>query len=204
MRKWRFVVLAVFVALLSGGGLYALHMIRNGFSTRTPPSGMETMLATSMRDMAVPARYKAMKNPVAVTPEVIHEGLAHYADHCAVCHANNGSGESMLGKGMYPRPPNLAGQETQSMSDGELYYPIEYGIRLSGMPAFGDGGDNDVESWKLAAFIRHLPKLTPEETTEMERLNPKGPEEYQEEKEEEQFLNGGATSSAPKPTMHHH
>ena len=152
-------------------------------------------MATRMRDMAVPARHSKMKNPVKVTPEVIHEGLAHYADHCAVCHANNGSGDSMLGKGMYPRPPNLAGQETQSMSDGEIYYPIEYGIRLSGMPAFGDGGDNDIESWKLVAFLRHLPKLTPEEETEMERLNPKGPDEMKEEMDEEKFLIGGDTSA---------
>lgn len=204
MRKWRIAVLAVFVVVLGGGALYAWHMIRNGFSTRTPPSGMETTMATTMRDMAVPARYKTLKNPVVVTPEVIHEGLAHYADHCAVCHANNGSGESMLGQGMYPRLPNLAGQETQSMSDGEIYYPIANGIRLSGMPAFGKQDDADIDSWKLVAFIRHLPKLTPEETQEMERLNPKGPDEYQEEKEEEQFLNGGASSPKPKPPMHHH
>ena len=192
---------AVFVLILAVCALYAMHMVRHGFSTRTPPSGMETVMATNMRDMAVPARYKTMKNPVAVTPEVIHEGLAHYADHCAVCHANNGSGDSMLGKGMYPRPPKLTG-ETQTMSDGEIYYPIAYGIRLSGMPAFGDPTDDDVESWKLVAFIRHLPKLTPEELQEMEHLNPKGPDEYQKEKEEEQFLNGGDAPAA-NATPHH-
>ena len=150
----------------------------------------------------MPTRYKAMKNPVAVTPEVIHEGLAHYADHCAICHANNGSGNSMLGKGMYPRPPNLAGSETQSMSDGEIYYPIEYGIRLSGMPAFGDGGDNDVESWKLVSFIRHLRQLTTAEQAEMESLNPKSPEEFKEEQAEAQFLNGG-DSTATGAKSHH-
>ena len=88
------------------------------------------------------------------------------------------------------------------MSDGEIYYPIEYGIRLSGMPAFGDGGDKDVESWKLVTFIRHLPALTPEETQEMEHLNPKGPDEYQDEMNEGQFLTG-KTPSAPTATMDH-
>lgn len=81
-------------------------------------------MATAMLEASVPARYKTMKNPVAVTPEVIHEGLAHYADHCAQCHGNNGSGNGMYGQTMYPRPPNLAGAETQSMSEGETYYPI--------------------------------------------------------------------------------
>lgn len=204
MKRWKITVSVGILLLVTACVLYAAHMVRNGFSTRTSPSGMETTMATTMRDMAVPSRYKTMRNPVAATPETIHEGMAHFADHCAVCHANNGSGDSMLGKTMYPRPPNLAGEETQSMSDGEIYYPIEYGIRLSGMPAFGEGGDNDVESWKLVAFLRHLPKLTPEEEKEMERLNPKGPDEYEEQKEEEQFLNGGTATSAPKPKSHQH
>lgn len=202
MRRWITGLCAVFVLVLGVCALYAAHIVKRGFSTRTPPSGMETTMAMTMRDMAVPARYKTMKNPVAVTPEVIHEGLAHYADHCAVCHANDGSGDSMLGKGMYPRPPNLAGKETQSMSDGEIYYPIEYGIRLSGMPAFGEGGDNDVESWKLVGFIRHLPQLTTAEQAEMESLKPKSPEEFKEEQEEAQFLNGGDPSAATA-TPHH-
>jgi len=85
------------------------------------------------------------------------------------------------------------------MSDGEIYYPIAYGIRLSGMPAFGEAVDTDMDSWKLVAFIRHLPKLTPEELQEMERLNPKGPNEYQEEKDEEQFLGGGVPSTSTTP-----
>ena len=110
----------------------------------------------------------------------------------------------MLGKMMYPRPPNLAGEETQSMSDGQIYYPIQYGIRLSGMPAFGEPADTDEDSWKLVAFIRHLPKLTPEEAQEMEHLNPKGPEEWQEEQEENKFLDESTTApSATTATMKH-
>ena len=46
------------------------------------------------------------------------------------------------------------------MADGELYYTIKNGVRLSGMPAFGDPGDDDVDGWKLVTFIRHLPHLT--------------------------------------------
>jgi mono/diheme cytochrome c family protein len=202
MRKSGIAILISFGALLTGCALYAGHMVRQGFSTRTPPSNVEAIMATTMLEASVPARYKTMRNPVAATPEAIHDGLAHYADHCAVCHANNGSGQSMIGKTMYPRPPNLAGKETQSMSDGEIYYPIQYGIRLSGMPAFGEPVDTDEESWKLVAFVRHLPKLNPEEEREMEHLNPKGPDEWQEEKAEEQFLDSGEPP-AKTSTPHH-
>ena len=110
----------------------------------------------------------------------------------------------MYGKTMYPRPPNMRQKETQELSDGELYYTIKNGIRLSGMPAFGDPGDDDLDSWKLVAFIRHLPQLSDQEQMEMEHLNPKGPDEMQEEMEEEQFLNGGKAPTAPKMSNMHH
>lgn len=168
---------------------FAMH----GFSARAQPSNMEKMMAEYARDTAMPSSAKSMKNSVVLTPVNQHEAMAHYADHCAVCHANNGSGESMFGKGMYPKPPDLRG-ETQTMSDGEIFYDIENGIRMSGMPAFGGDGTAD-ESWKLVAFVRHLPHLTPAEETEMESLNPKTPQEAAEEKQEEQFLNGD-----PSPT----
>ena len=46
------------------------------------------------------------------------------------------------------------------------------------------------DSWKLVHFIRHLPQLTVEEKKEMEKLNPKNPDELREEEEEKKFLEG--------------
>lgn len=202
----RILILCFIIVLLVALGcvLYANRMMHRGFSTRTEPSSVESSLATTMRDMAIPSRYKTMKNPVAATPEVIREGMAHWADHCATCHANNGSGDTMYGKMMYPRPPDMRQKDTQEISDGELYYTIKNGIRLSGMPAFGDPGDDDLDSWKLVSFIRHLPSLSDQEESEMEHLNPKGPEEMQEQMEEDQFLTGGKASPPPqRPHMNH-
>jgi mono/diheme cytochrome c family protein len=164
---------------------------------------METTLATSMRGAAIPSRYRSMRNPVAASPDVMREGMEHWADHCAACHANDGSGDTMYGKTMYPRPPDMRRRETQDMSDGELYYTIQNGIRLSGMPAFGSPGDNDLDSWKLVAFIRHLPSLAQGEEMEMEKMNPKSPDEMEEEQQEENFLQGGSTSAPPSPSHHH-
>ncbi|WP_263408862.1 c-type cytochrome [Terriglobus tenax] len=142
-----------------------------------------------------------MKNPVPMTPSILHESLGHFADHCAVCHANNGSGKTMFGSGLYPKPPDLRLARTQSLSDGEIFFIVENGIRMSGMPAFG-GDDSSDDSWKLVYFIRHLPQLTAAEETEMEALNPKTSEESEEDKAEEQFLNGGFPS-VPTKTMNH-
>ena len=102
---------------------------------------------------------------------------------------------------MYPKPPDMRAVATQRQSDGALYYTIKSGVRLSGMPAFGEPGDNDADSWKLVCFVRHLPRITPEEERQMKSLNPKTPDELQEEREEDQFLNGG---TPPEHTEHHH
>jgi mono/diheme cytochrome c family protein len=205
MKRKIVIGLLLLVVVALGVGAYMMHNImEHGFSTRTEPMPMEKVLATTIRGGAIPSRYKTMKNPVAATPEVIHEGMAHWADHCTTCHANNGSGDTTYGKTMYPRPPDMRQKTTQGMSDGELYYTIKNGVRLSGMPAFGDPGDDDVDSWKLVTFIRHLPQLTGAEDTEMQHLNPKSPDEIQEEKEEEDFLKGDAKSATPATTMHHH
>lgn len=197
-------VLLLVIVLLGAGTVMMHNIMQRGFSARTPPMQMEKVIATTIRERAIPSRYAHMRNPVASSSDVLHEAEAHWADHCAVCHANNGSGETMFGKNMYPRPPDMRLDETQEISDGELYYTIQNGVRLSGMPAFGEPGDSDADSWKLVAFIRHLPKLTPAEEEEMQKLNPKSPDEIQEEKDEENFLNGGADSVTPPAAKTHH
>jgi len=187
-----------FLVVLAAGACYAAWMIHRGFTTREAPGAIETSLATSIRNAAFPSRYKSMPNPVTVTPDILREGMEHWADHCSPCHANNGSGDTMYGKTMYPRPPDMRRKETQDLSDGEIYYTIQNGIMLSGMPGFGSPGDNDLDSWKLVAFIRHLPALSQSEEAEMEKMNPKSPQEMQEEQDEENFLKG------TPPSSHHH
>jgi mono/diheme cytochrome c family protein len=128
--------------------------------------------------------------------------MAHWADHCATCHANDGSGDTELGKRTYPPAPDMRLPATQQLTDGELFYIIENGIRLTAMPAWGGGALDEHESWKLVHFIRHLPQLTDAERAEMQKLNPKVPQELKEEFEDERFLRG--EDSHEKPTPHRH
>lgn len=194
------IVLAVVLALI-----IVIGMVRQGFSARSEPSAMEAFMARTIRGMAVPSKAKNMKNPVPVTKENIQAGLDHFADHCATCHANNGSGDTLFGKGLYPKPPDMRSGHTQAMTDGEIYYTIQNGIRLTGMPAFGENGsDNDEGTWQLVHFIRHLPQLSAEELTRMKTLNPKTRAELEEEQAEEEFLTGGDAPSNSQPKTHKH
>jgi|SRR5579859_2751064 len=152
----------------------AVAAARRGFSARDQPSALETYVARTARNMAVPSKAGKQKNPFPTSPELIAEARAHFADHCAICHANDGSGNTEIGRNLYPKAPDMRLSETQSLTDGELYYIIHNGIRLTGMPAWGREGQ-DQDSWKLVLFVRHLPQLTSAEEREMESLNPKGP-----------------------------
>ena len=182
-------VLALLAGIVVGGGVFLMGA--HGFSTREQPGTLERWTARRARSMAVPSGAKEQINPYGDSPEVIGDARAHWADHCAACHANNGSGETEMGKHMYPPAPDMRGTDTQNLSDGELFYIIQNGIRLTGMPAWGSGSEHDnQDSWKLVRFIRHLPKFTAEEEAEMKEMNPKSPNELKEEQEEREFLNG--------------
>jgi len=195
------VLFTIVVAMAAG-----LALIRSGrgFSAREQPTGMEAWVAQKSRALAMPAEAKSRTNPVANSPEVLAEGRAHWADHCFSCHANDGSGNTTLGKSLYPPAPDMRLPATQQLTDGELFYIIQNGIRLTGMPAWGTGTAKDEEdSWKLVHFIRHLPQIMLEEKKAMEKLNPKSADEIAEEQEEERFLRGD-DSHETTPEHHHH
>jgi mono/diheme cytochrome c family protein len=152
-------------------------------------------IAPKLRSMAIPSSAKQERNPLPASPEVIADGLEHFADHCAICHANDGSGDTEIGKSLYPRVPDMRKPQTQNLSDGELFYIIQNGVRLTGMPAWAHEDAND--NWKLVHFLRHQPKLTPQELARMQALNPKSHDEEEEAKPE-------AQSATPAPHTHKH
>jgi mono/diheme cytochrome c family protein len=179
------------VIVVCGGGLIFLKTHANGFSARAQPSVLESWAARRARAMALPAGARERANPVADSPKVLADARAHWADHCAACHSNDGSGDAEMGKHMYPPAPDMRQAVTQDLTDGELFSIIQNGVRLTGMPSWGSGTSHDEEdSRKLVRLIRHLPKLTAQEEQEMRELNPKSPEEMKEEQEERDFLNG--------------
>lgn len=202
MRKliWFTAGMITLAIVFSASVILFLRTQVSGFSTRVKPSVIERWAARRLRTLAVPESAKSRSNPVQESPEGLTAARSHWADHCANCHSNNGSGDVELGKHLYPPAPDMRQPATQNLTDGELFYIIQNGIRFTGMPAWGSGTSQaEEDSWKLVRFIRHLPKLTTEEEQEMKELNPKSPDELKEEQEEREFLNG---SEANEPTHH--
>ena len=189
----------VFVRTVAAVGLIALvaaaivlwWVSTHRFSAKAEPGRLEAVVARQLRRLAMGTGGRELQNSVPRTADAVHEGMTHYADHCAVCHGNDGSGETEMGRGLYPKVPDMRLPATQSLTDGELFLIIENGVRFTGMPGWSTGtAEGERESWRLVHFIRHLPDVTPEEIAHMETLTPKSPEEIRERIEEEKFLEG--------------
>jgi len=197
-------VVIIFVVGLALSGWVGYRLFTTGFSAKTEPHPLEVLMARQIRHLAIPIEQRNAANPVPLNAKIINDGRAHFADHCAVCHSNDGSGQTPIGKNVYPKAPDLRLADTQSLSDGELFWVIHNGIRFTAMPAWGSGeAEKDLDSWNLVHFIRHLPKITQEELDEMKMLNPKTQKERLEEEAFDQFLQGN-DAAAGKAEGHHH
>ena len=182
--------LAFLVVIAAAGVMLVLQ--GRGVSARPEPSVIEKRAALFMRGWLTPATYKGLKNPVSDTDENFIAAREHFADHCATCHANDGSGDTEMGRNLYPKVPDMRLPRTQNLSDGEIFYFIENGVRLTGMPGWSTGTpEGERSSWQLVHFIRRLPKLTVEDLAAMEQFTPVSRQQIEDERKVEDFLKGG-------------
>jgi len=206
MRLLSKIILVALAIVGVGAVIIGAWLMAGGISARSEPGRVEAVLARRLRSLAIPRAAHERTNPVEQTGQRLRDGMAHFADHCAVCHGNDGSGETEMGRGLSPRPPDMRKDATQALSDGALFYIIENGVRLTGMPAWGTGTpEGEQASWHLVQFVRHLPKLTEDELRDMSAMNPKSADEWREEEEARRFLEGGTgATTISAPTRHKH
>jgi hypothetical protein len=174
-----FVIAGTLLALI---GLL-LHSIRRGL-VATNPTAIGAWVATIACNMAMPRHAKRLRNRLPDSRENLAAGMSHSADHCPLRHAGN----TEIGGNLCTKAPDTRFPQTRELSDGEN------GVRLTGMPAWGSSGgaDHNEDAWKLGLFIRHLPKLTADESRQIEKLNLISPQQLQEETEKENFPKGKA------------
>ncbi len=156
----RRIVLMAFLLAGAAAALFVASVLRGGVSARREPTAAEAFVARRLRHLAIPSNARDQPNPLPATPQTIAEGRAHFADHCATCHANDGGGDTAIGRGLYPKAPDMRRAETQSLSDGELFYIIKNGVRFTGMPAWGSD-DPASDGSELEARPLHPPSRRP-------------------------------------------
>jgi len=166
MKRWKAVLLVLVVIALAIIA-YGWSVLRHGFSATDQPSAVERVLARSARNLGIAGAARDQKNPWSPTADVLQEARDDFMNHCAGCHGKDGDGHTGIGPNLYPKAPDLRAPGTQSLSDGEIHYIIQNGVRLSGMPAFGNphGIEDNNSAWKLVLFIRSIGQAAPQETT---------------------------------------
>jgi mono/diheme cytochrome c family protein len=148
------------------------------------PSLIERTLAPWARDRSVEKHAPDINNPYTGNSTAIATGLDHYRENCVTCHGAPGVPGSEISKGLNPHAPSLA--KESDTSDGELFWTVKHGLRMTPMPAFGPT-HTDEEIWKIVAFIRHLPELSPQERDSLHAATEEGEHHHE-----------GATDALPK------
>ncbi len=154
------VALTLAVALI---GSYLL--VRSGLipaNADVKPGGLETWIAGTSLDATLRRDAPKGQNPVALTEGNLLNGVRLFAENCAVCHgsAKGAKAPSPIAKGLYQRPPQLATDGVEDDPEGVSFWKIKHGIRLTGMPSFGQSlGDRQI--WTLSLFLKHMDKLPP-------------------------------------------
>ena len=163
MRRWQR-VFWIALAMVGVAFLGAAGLVIRGFRATVEPSALETVVARAMRHWSIPLSAQRERSPIERDATNLLAGRDRFIAACASCHGNNGDGETVLGRSLYPRVPDLRAAATQRLTDGELHYIIENGVQLTGMPAWSASHRSSAgDSWKLVLFIRSLGALTPPE-----------------------------------------
>lgn len=110
---------------------------------------------------SVASRAEDVVLPESFTDEMVVDGAGHFAASCAHCHGAPGRDTADWSRGMLPEPPHLT-EAAAAWSTEEIYWIVENGIKMSGMPAFGDRHEPE-EIASIAAFVAQLPGLTSED-----------------------------------------
>ena len=121
------------------------------------PSKVETALANAAKDVAIPIQAKSLSNPLPANADTVAQGRRIYEASCALCHGPDGRGNTSLGQGMYPPAMDLDSPHVQHWTDAELFWIVQNGVRLTGMPAW-KSAISEPDTWKVVDFLRALPR----------------------------------------------
>ncbi len=127
-------------------------------SASTPDSPFVAWAVHIASDHSVGARLGVIKVPAGLDqPAQIQAGGHLFAQNCAVCHGGPGLKQTAIAQGMNPAPPDLYRADRVPAADENFQF-IKYGVKMTGMPAFGPTHTDD-QIWSLVAFLGQAPGL---------------------------------------------
>ncbi len=153
-------ILGVLATLLVGAAVVYVYFSRGmaPVATSAPPMPFEKRLAR----MALHARLRKempRQTPIPANETNLATGARIYVEHCAVCHGLPGKSPTSIARGEFPRPPQLfKGKGVTDDEPGETYWKVANGIRLTGMPSYGQSLSSE-EMWQVSLLLANADKL---------------------------------------------
>jgi mono/diheme cytochrome c family protein len=168
---WSLLLLVAAVAIYAG--LYNI-------AADVPHTQPVYWLLETLRERSVAARARDIVVPSNLDDaNRISKGAGQYAEMCSGCHLAPGMKRTEISQGLYPRAPEL--RRGSDVTPAEQFWIVKHGVKMTGMPAWGITHDDEL-LWDVVAFLRKLPKLTPEQYETMVKNAPKHEEIMQEMK----------------------
>jgi mono/diheme cytochrome c family protein len=153
--------LTVVIVLFIVGGLVFIYSGYFNVAASEPHSSITGWVLETARARSIKVHAADIGAPPGLDdPPKLLIGTEHFAAHCVVCHGAPGVPKGEVGEGLYPQPPNLV-HSSEHYTPSELFWIVKHGIKMTGMPAWGDHSDDEL--WAKVAFIRKLPEMTPED-----------------------------------------
>lgn len=155
-KRWPTILATVLIAYLVAalGALAFIYAGTYDIAASDAHWGITRWVMETARVRSIKAHAAGIAVPAGLdAPDKIPIGVTHYAAHCAVCHGAPGVPKDDIAEGMYPQPPDLAKTASQ-YSDAELFWILQHGIKMTGMPSWADHSDDEL--WATVAFLRKL------------------------------------------------
>lgn len=160
LKGFIFGVLATLVVLFAVGYVGITQGLLIPANADAKPSRMERWMASRSLAATISREMPAQPNPVAATDANFQAGIKLYTENCAACHGAQGARPSTVAIGLYQHAPQLARHGVEDDPEGETFWKIKHGIRLTGMPSF-TLSLSDEQIWTLALFLKHMDALPP-------------------------------------------
>jgi mono/diheme cytochrome c family protein len=175
-RRWGLVIAALVV--LVGVAAVAIYAGLYNIAADIPHTQPVYWLFETVRGRSVATRARDIVVPKDLDDaNRISRGAGQYAEMCSSCHLAPGMKRTEIGRGLYPRAPELRRQT--DLTPAEQFWIVKHGVKMTGMPAWGVTHRDEL-LWDVVAVVRKLPQLTPAEYETLVKNAPKHEELMQE------------------------
>ena len=155
--------IGILVLLAAIAGATYLFSGYYNVAAREPDPGAVSWALINIRQASI--KQRAPKEvPVSLDDSaVIQEGAKAFSQNsCATCHGAPGVKWAKFSEGMRPYAADLK-KTAKNRSAGEIFWIVKNGINMTGMPSFALLNVSDEDIWNIAAFIKNVANVSPDD-----------------------------------------